>query len=322
MTCVGGRGLDVTNVDDVESAISQLLAATQSQTPIRLRCLWALDSTDMGPLHWQEVAALISSEWQHFRAIVIVSGTNTLAYFASALAFALQGIPIPVILTGSQLPVHEVFSDAQMNFANSLRLAEMAKPGVFVVFGHRIIVGSRAKKVSESQLDAFCTFNADDIGEIGIQIRIRDSVAPVDLGKDDLFSVRGQFCPDVICLTVLPGMSSDILENVVSNCRGLILRSFGAGDLPRDLFPSLHFASTRGVPIVNTTQCRGSTMMGLNEIGREALDFGVIQAFDMSMEAMTTKLMWLIGQGYSYEEIREQMHVNLAGEIDVRGHRQ
>ena len=306
-------GLSIESVDEMRIALSRFFDSLEITSAIQVEYLWAIDSTDMNPAHWEAVANLIARQLAELSAVVILTGTNTLAYFSSALSFALRGIPIPVVLTGSQIPAHESFSDARVNFVNALRLAERKQPGVYVVFAHRIILGSRAKKVSESELDAFCTFNASDIGSIGVQIRLDKNNLPVV--KKGSFKALTRFCPNLICLTVLPGMTSTLIRDLVDRTRGIILRSFGSGDLPRELFDGLEYAREREVPVVNTTQCRGSTLMGLNEIGREALSLGVIQAFDMSMESMTSKLMWLNGQQLPYVDVVQQMESNLAGEL-------
>ena len=167
-------------------------------------------------------------------------------------------------------------------------------------------------------MDSFASFNSDDAGEIAVEIALNHSVINASRPSDTRFPPKQfSFEPNIVCLTLIPGLSSQVLISLIdTGCKGIIVRSYGSGDIPQDLFPALSYAKEKKVPVVNTTQCRGSTLMGMNEVGRLALDFGVIQAFDMSMESMSTKLMWLIGQEYGYEEIARLMQVNLVGEID------
>ena len=275
-----------------------------------------LDSTNMTHLHWEKMVELIEKNYTKYDGFVITLGTNTLAYASSAISFPLKGIGKPVILTGSQIPGEVINTDGRNNFINSVRLATADISGVYVVFGSKIILGCRAKKISESDLDAFKTFNATDYGEIGVGFKINNHT---NHRHNKKFKVINGFEDNIACLTLIPGLREDAIINLIdNNIKGIILRAYGSGDIPYSLLPALKLAQKKKVPVVVTTQCPGgATIMGMNDVGLQALHTGVIQAFDMSMETMSTKLMWLLKQKTPYNLLRKKMHENMLGEVNV-----
>jgi L-asparaginase len=276
-----------------------------------------LDSTNMNHKHWEKLVDLIGKNYHKYDGFLITQGTNTLAYTSSALSFALQGIGKPVILTGAQIPGAVINTDARNNVTNSLRVASLDLSGVYVVFGSKIMLGCRTKKVSESQLDAFKSFQDADFGEIRIGIKINSKKYPKR--HKNKFKPQNGFEDNIISLTCIPGMQSRYVERLIdSGIKGLILRGYGAGDIPYDLLPALDLAKKKKVPVVITTQCpTATTIMNTNDPGLQALKAGAIETYDMSMESMSTKLMWLLKQGVAYKKIRELMHKNMVGEINT-----
>ncbi len=273
-----------------------------------------IDSTNMTISHWDKLVNAISENYAKYDGFVITHGTNTMAYTSSALSFALRGIGKPVVLTGAQIPANQLQSDAKNNFVNAVRLAGMDISGVYVVFGSKIILGCRAKKNSESDLDAFKTFNSDDAGEIGIQIKLK---AGYQKRHNKKLEATSGFNGNIAVLTLEPGISSADFEPLMkAGIDGFVIRAYGAGDIPSHLLPFLEQANKKKIPIVVTTQCpNGVTQMSLNLVGMRALSTGLIQAFDMSMESMTTKLRWLLAHNTPYEKIKSTMESNLCGEI-------
>lgn len=273
-----------------------------------------VDGTDLAPSHWEILVETVATRYEDFDGFLVTGGTNTLAYVSSALTFALLGIGKPVVMTGAQIPAEEIHSDAHNNLINALRVASMDLAGVFVVFGSRIILGCRAKKLSESELDAFTAFQASSVGRIGATTTLSPQVTR---RHGRAFRARNGFESAIDSLTLFPGKPpAHLSRSLADGVRGLVLRAYGSGDIPSDLRPVLEEARARCVPIVVTTQCpRGATTMGHNDVGRLALKTGVIEAYDMSLEAMTTKLMWLLGQGTPYSRIRDLMMSDLAGEL-------
>jgi len=240
-----------------------------------------------------------------------------MAYTSSALTWALLGIGKPVVLTGAQIPAEIISTDGRNNLVNALRVCTMYLGGVFIVFGSKIILGCRAKKMSESALDAFGTFNKPDFGEIGVGLLLRDESHPSHSNK---FEIKNGFDDNVVSITLVPGFKPEIINELIDKgAKGIVLRGYGSGDVPYDLLPSLDYSKMKRVPVLITTQCPGgATVLGVNDVGLKALEAGGIQAFDMSMESMTTKMMWLIKQGTPFDEFGKKMHENLAGEIDTR----
>ena len=172
-----------------------------------------------------------------------------------------------------------------------------------------------AKKVSESELDAFKTFNDTDFGEISIAMVLKKSARK---GHTNPFHAKNGFEDDVVCFTLIPGFRAEnITSTIDKGIKGIIFRAYGSGDIPQSLIPGLLYAKKKKVPVVVTTQCPGgATVMGLNKAGLLALKTGVIQVFDMSMEAMSTKLMWLLAQGVPYQNIKNKMQENMVGEVN------
>jgi len=284
---------------------------------INVKVVFNIDSSDSTPSHWEQIGQVIAEEYENYDGFLITHGTNTMAYTASALSFSLQNIGKPVVLTGAQVPAEVISTDGRNNLVNALRVCTLDIAGVFVVFGSKIIMGPRSKKISESDLDAFATFNDSDFGRISLGIEIKKEITPRHPGALNLVN---NFERNIISVTCIPGISSNYLISLIdSGAKGLILRGYGSGDLPSELFPALEYARDKKVPVVVTTQCPGgATLLGVDSVGLEAVKRGVIQAFDMSMECMSTKLMWLLGKNTPYEKIKELMHYNMMGEVDTR----
>lgn len=273
-----------------------------------------IDSSNMTIAHWNRLVDTIGKNYEKYDGFVVTHGTNTMGYTSSALSFALQGIGKPVVLTGAQIPANRLESDARQNFVNAVKLACMDVSGVYVVFGSKIILGCRAKKDNEREINAFKTFNASDAGEIGISLKLKPGCSPRHSRE---FEPKPGFSADILVITLEPGITKEHMEKLIDDgVQGFVLRAYGAGDTPDCLLAFFEKAHKKKVPIVITTQCpNGVTQMGLNIVGMRAFNSGVIQAFDMSMESMTTKLRWLLARKTPYEKITEIMETNLCGEI-------
>jgi L-asparaginase len=305
----------------------------------------SLDSSDILPEHWAAIARLVADRYDEFEGFVVLHGTNTLAYTSSALAFAFPNLNKPVILTGSQVPYGRSTSDAPLNLANALRVAAYpyhgGMKGVICVFGSYIIAGTRAKKATEFALDAFMPFAGGELGRIGRNIamdqasverhhRYLDQTAAAALTRNDLI-VESGFDMRILSVTEFPGMDptmlSDALARLVRNkrgaMRGVVIRAFGAGDISHHLHPCLEFLAQEKVPVVVTTQAPlGVSTLRVNMPGLDlAMRRLAIPAHDMSIEAMTTKLGWLLAQECGYDEIRQRMEMDLRGEIRIRPER-
>lgn len=278
-----------------------------------------IDSTDLDKEQWEKIVTTIETNYAKYDGFVITHGTNTMAYTASAISYAFEQLGKPVVLTGAQIPAEMLSTDGRNNLVNALRVATMDLSGVFIVFGSKVILGCRAKKVSESSLDAFSTFKSSDIGEIGVGIKLEET--RLKKRDDELpLKVKNGFNDNIMTLTCVPGLSAAHIEAIINDgIEGLVIRGFGPGDMPHKIFGALKLAQERKIPVLVTTQASvGSTAVGVNSVGKEALQYGVIQVFDMSMEAMTTKLMWLLNQNIPYEQMKEAVQTNLRGEVDSK----
>jgi L-asparaginase len=242
-----------------------------------------------------------------------------MAYTSSALSFILHDIGRPVVLTGAQLPAGRIETDARRNFVNAVRVATMDRAGVFLVFDGDIISGARAHKLSESKLDAFCPINHPLIGEIRIDIRFVDTVP---FRHDRKFQYQPGFDSRIAVFTLFPGFSPDQLGAIIEqgSVRGIVLSSYGSGNISYDFLDVIELAASKNIAVVVTTQClQGSTLMHLYNVGREALERGAIQSYDMSVESIITKLMWALHRSQTVQEVQDIMHTDFTGEINVEG---
>jgi L-asparaginase len=298
-----------------------------------------VDSSDILPHHWTKIAEKVHQRYDEFDGFIVTHGTNTMGYTCAALAFALPNLNKPVVVTGSQVPYGRPASDALMNLDNALRTA--AYPygggvrGVVCVFGSYIITGTRAKKSTEFDLDAFRSFSTAEIGRIGRIMQINEdnlrrhhdylsqSKAPALMARD--LVLEPQFDVRFLSLTEFPGMDPDIfrrlLESLIDagDLKGLIFRAFGAGDVSHHLHGCFEYLKERQVPVVVTTQApNGNSNFKVNDPGQALEENGLaIPAFDMSIEAITTKLAWLLAKEVNYSQMLGQMHEDLHGEIST-----
>lgn len=316
------------------------------------RELRAIDSSNMGPHDWEDMARCIETCHDDYDGFVVMQGTDTLSFTAAALAFALQGLGKPVVVSGAQLEMDAPGSDAALNVVNACRVASLrvrkGRQGVpvvqevVVVFGSRIIRATRCRKYSECDLEAFDTVNVPLVGRIRTAIRIDpamllNTVAFTGAGR---FRAASQFDGRVALLHVYPGMDPTILPKIGSDCSGVVLAAFGAGNIPcstetfrneYSLQPSIEALVERDTPVVITTQCvTGQAEVGLYETGSAAKTAGAIIVNDMTPEAAFVKLSWLLANQQCWPRkakqaarggpgfigaVRTAMLNNLTGEI-------
>mmetsp|Transcript_8758 Transcript_8758/g.18497 ORF Transcript_8758/g.18497 Transcript_8758/m.18497 type:complete len:486 (-) Transcript_8758:63-1520(-) len=283
-----------------------------------------IDSSDMGPGDWAMIARDIETNYYHFDGFVVLMGTDTMAYAASALSFMLQNLSKPVVFTGSQIPLREPYNDARKNLIMAIIFASSDSVSEVTIFFHdRLIRACRATKVNTSKLLAFDSPNLDPLAEIGINIEENEHLfRPPPRGA---FRVSTSMDTRLITLRLVPGFDDACIKQMIhaareTHLKGLVLQLYGTGNMPSlkdDLVHCLEEATAAGVCIVATTQCHtGSVIMGHYATGQKLLKAGVISASDMTLEATTTKLAYLLGrQDLSIEEVRHLMHVDLRGEI-------
>lgn len=282
-----------------------------------------MDSSNIQPEEWTLIAAAVMGALGSCDGIVITHGTDTMAYTAAALSFMLRGLDKPVIITGSQLPITALFSDARVNLATAFSAACAGHPGVYLAFNNRIIHGTRAFKIRSMGFDAFRSINAPYAGESDARgVRMAH---PLPLGDPTGLSsgscvLAQNLCTQVCLLKLIPGTDPALLSALIPlGYRGVVIEAFGVGGfhyLRRNLPDTLRKLHDSGVAVVVTTQCLyDSTDLGIYEVGGALRECGAISARDMTTEAAVTKLMWVLGQTQSLQQVERLMELNICGEI-------
>ena len=278
-----------------------------------------IDSTEIQPEYWDIIINRINEKYEDYDGFVITHGTDTLAYTASALSIGLENINKPVVLTGSQIPGCEINNDATRNLVNSVLLAKKNIRGVYIVFDERIILGARATKISESKLDAFRTVNNGDIGEITVDINLDRSCYEMRAEK---LNINTGFESDIFVYQVTPGCDpSDLTFLLEKNkFRGIILRGYGTGNIPKNFEKFFKEADAKNFPIVINTQClHGMTSIGVYESGNWYVKFkNVIDGYDQSIETLTVKLQHALSKFDDVIKIKKYVHKNFCGEINQK----
>ena len=283
-----------------------------------------LDSSNMTPREWVKIARDIAEHYDHYDAFLVLHGTDTMAYTSSALPFLLHGLGKPVIVTGSQIPLCEIRNDARENLITSLLIAaNHPVPEVCLYFGGKLLRGCRAVKVSADGFAAFDSPNVPPLGNVGIDIEINweDVRRPRAKQKFEVQPMVGRVV--VSALRLFPGITPELVRNVLRPpLQGLVLEAYGVGNGPdhdAELLDAIADATSRGVVIVDCTQClEGSVMLGEYAAGSALARAGVISGFDLTAEAALAKLYYLFGRGYAPERVKREMQKDLRGELTPR----
>jgi L-asparaginase len=283
------------------------------------RILLNLDSSDMQPHHWVEIAATVHEALPKYDGVVVIHGTDTMAYTASALAFLLPGLDRPVVLTGAQRPLGDVRTDARANLVDACHLATLAIPEVGIAFDSKFLRGCRATKLDAWGMSAFGSPGCPPLAELGLGVQLGGHVLP----RRALAPFDPRIEPRVLAVRLFPGLDPRLLRGALrSGVRGVLLEAFGAGNIPRlenSLVWVVESASAMDVPVVIASQCpRGSVELGRYEGGAAARDAGAISAGDMTAEAALAKLMVALGRASDGERVaaaRAAFDVAWAGEV-------
>lgn len=304
-------------IEPIESLneIHRFLPELQREVAIKFFSLNNVGSSEVTDVDWKEIAETIERHYDDFDGFVIVHGTNTMAYTAAALSFALQGLSKPIILTGALLPINDISGDGRMNLVFAIRAAQMDIAEVCVVLGPRVLRGCRAKKVDQSLLQTFDTTRIPPLAEFneGVHLGAHRSVRR----KRQLLS-RPAFDPHVEVITLHPVLQQSYLDAVLSTKpHGIIMRAYGPGMLPERLFPWLRRVTAQGIPIVMTSQTiRGRVDLHRFRKQTTLEQFGVISGKDMTFECALVKLMWALTQTNNTHRLRELMERSLVGELE------
>lgn len=287
-----------------------------------------IDSSDMTPEHWGMMVRIISDNYAKYDGFVILHGTDTMAFTASALSFMLENLTKPVILTGSQLPIEAIRTDAKENLLTAIEIASAKDadgnamvPEVCIFFHEELMRGNRSTKISASNLAAFSSNNYPLLAHSGTDIDYhREYIHKPEPGGE--FTPHYDMDPRIIIFSLFPGIRREAVEGVLrsDSIKGVIFRTFGSGNAPENewLVELLAEAVRGGKTIVNISQCAtGKVQMEKYRTGRQLLEAGIISGCDSTVEAALTKLMFLMGCGLSQEQIRRRMNIPIAGEITV-----
>lgn len=275
------------------------------------------DSSDLNATHWLKLAHCIEEKYEDFDGFVILHGTDTMAYSASALSFGLKNLDKPVIFTGSQLPMSSIRSDARRNLVNAIELATMAFREVGICFNDALYRGNRATKMSIGDFAAFASPNFPALADIGIKIetRIHENFNTGD------FENIAKYSDEVFVLTAHPNLNPALLHHLkLDKIRAIIIRAFGSGNFcvkgPNSLIPFLDTCREKEILVTIVSQADYDSIdLTQYNAGRTALEHGAISGKDMTLEAALTKLMFLLAHYDSKTKIEEQFQNSLVGEL-------
>jgi len=283
------------------------------------------DSSNIDPSIWIKMAEIIEENYNKFDGFVVLHGTDTMAYTASALSFMLENLAKPVILTGSQLPIGLLRTDGRENLITAIEIAAARDggrpevPEVCIYFDNKLTRGNRTTKMSAEHFDAFNSPNYGHLAEVGLHIKYNNNLIKYS-GMNMSLKVHKNFDNNVAIIKLFPGINRKLIKSLINTegLRGIIIETFGSGNAPtyQWFLDDLKQFIDKGGIILNVTQCHGGSVeMGLYETSRQMLEAGVISGKDLTSEASVTKLMHLLGRFSQREKVVQSLKISLAGEI-------
>ena len=286
-----------------------------------------IDSSDVDPALWERIATTIEENYEAYDGFVVLHGTDTMAYTASALSFMLENLAKPVILTGAQLPVGMLRSDAKENLLTAIEIGTAKENGVALVpevcifFEDTLFRGNRTTKKNAEHFNAFNSYNYPALAKAGVHIKyFRTYIHYPTQGS--ALKVRTKVDRNVAILKLFPGITSHTVDAILNipGLQAVVLETFGAGNAPRQfwLYDALKKATDKGILIVNKSQCgTGTVEMGRYETSLNLMSAGVMSGYDITTEAIVTKLMYLLGECANLQEVKRKLSISLCGEMTV-----
>ena len=284
-----------------------------------------IDSSNVEPEDWEKMAKTIAENYDSFEGFVILHGTDTMAYSASALSFMLENLQKPVIFTGSQLPIGTLRTDGKENLITAIEIAASRKndepmvPEVCIYFENRLFRGNRTTKRNAEHFNAFHSPNYPVLAESGIHIKFNSGAIHYSPGKKSL-RIYSELCNDIAILKIFPGISDKLVEAIcaIPDLKAIVLETFGTGNAPvrSGIIDPIRLFIEKGGVVLNVSQCpEGSVEMDRYETGLALLNVGVISGLDITTEAAVTKLMMLLGQLLEKEKLIMFLNYSIRGEI-------
>ncbi len=299
-------------------ALTERLPEVSQLADLETRIPFNLDSSDVGPDHWRRLAEIVEQERDAYDGFVIVHGTDTMAYTAAALSFALRGLDRPVVLTGAQRPLAALRTDARRNLADAVELATCQVPEVAICFDGLLLRGCRATKTNVRDYRAFESPGCEPLARLGVDIDIDDHVRR----PDEPFSTDPRFDSRVSVVYVHPGLEPDLLRGLLESDQaphGVVLAAYGVGTVPsrtRPLAPIVDEAVERGAEVLVVTQSSGTVDLDLYENSIALREAGAISGGEMGIEAGVTKLMHALATRDDREARRQYLRTDVAGELE------
>lgn len=284
-----------------------------------------IDSSNMNPSYWVKIAEIIESNYEIMDGFVVLSGTDTMSYTASAISFMFENLNKPVIFTGSQLPIGDLRTDAKENLITAIQIAatrenDLPKIGeVCLYFEYKLYRANRTTKISAEQFEAFQSPNFPPLGESGVHLNFNDRVLK-KINKNKKLIIRKNFDANIVILKLFPGITEHVIKSIleISNLQGVILETYGAGNAPTyDWFLALlKKAINKKIPIVNVSQCiSGSVLLGHYETSNHLKNLGIISGKDITTESAVAKLKYLLGEKVPQDKFKSIFETSLRGEI-------